>query len=299
MKKRYIVLLTVLGVIASVIFHFAATQFFCVVANYEALSLYELAGLPMFMFVASMITIMFFLYRLLALKRDNAYTKRFYALLVLIFSAIGAASSLFVGLGIYKNLFARYVFLGYPFVMLLANVAVLAAAIYYFVANNKVIKLEKPEKPARSKARHVFATMGFTFLIIFSFVNVGSLFLMPMQFSPVDGYLALPLFFQYAVPFAALSCFLIYRDFMPEEKKAKFGLIANCVIFGFSLCTFIYMIVATKVNYPAMINATTNTLFLERLVTFPVSFIFLYGISLVFPAIYLVRTLIRKLIKAK
>ena len=295
MKTRYIVLLTFLGVFASILFHFGSTLLYEVVSNYEALSLIELSGLPMFMFIASLICVIFFLYRALVLKRTNPYTKRFYALLVMIFSALGFISAIAVGVVVYHNLFARFVFIAYPFVMMLANLASLAASIYYFVISNKQIKEEQPEKPARSRVRHVFATMGFTFLILYSFTKLGSLFLLPLLFSPVDGYLAIPFYLQFLVPFAALACFLICRDAIKPELKTKFGLIANCVILAFSIFTFIYMVIVSKYSYPGMVNAVSNSMHLERLITFPINFIVLYILSIILPLIFFIHAFVLKL----
>lgn len=295
MKKRYIVLLTFLGIFAAILFHFGATLLFQVVSNYEALSIIELSGVPMFMFIAAIITVMFYLYRALVLKRNNPYTKKLYAMLIMIFTAVGFVSAILVGVVVYHNLFARYVFIAYPFVMMIANLVSLAASIYYFVIAKKQIKEEQPEKPARSSAKHVFATIGFTFIILYSFVKFGSLFLLPILYSPTDGYLAIPFYIQCLVPLAALVVFLVYRDVLKPENKGKFGIIANSIIFGFSICTFVYMYIVTKYTYPGMINALSNNLHMERLVTFPINFIILYVLSIVLPFIYLIKALVRKI----
>ena len=295
MKKRYIVLLTFLGIFAAVLFHFGATLFYEVVSNYEALTIIELSGLPMFMFMAAIITVMFFLYRALVLKRNNPYIKKRYAMLIMIFTSIGVVSAILVGAVIYHNMFARYVFIAYPFVMMIANLVSLGASIYYFVISNKQIKEEQPEKPARSSARHVFATIGFTFLILYSFVKFGSLFLLPLLYSSSDGYLAIPFYIQCLVPLAALVCFLAYKDVIDEEKRGRFGVISSSVIVGISVCTFVYMVIATKYTYPNMINALSNNLHMERLVTFPINFIVLYVLSIILPLIYLIKALVRKI----
>lgn len=298
MKARYIVLLTILGVTASIILHFSSTMLYIIVSNYENLTKYELAGLPLFFLSATIITLMIYLYRYLKLGRTNGYTKRLYSILIMVFSALGLASSIFVGTFVYGSLFTRYVFIAYPFIMLLANTCLLVAGIYYLIIANKDIK-ENPEKPAKSSIKHIFYTIGISILILLAFVRVGSLFLLPMLYSPYDGFYVIPFYVQYLGPIAVLACFLYWRDFAKEENKHKFATISTSIIAGVSLLTLIYMVFVAKLYYPNIINAISNSVFLERLITFPVFFVTLYLISILPAICNLIIMLIRKIKKAK
>lgn len=298
MKKFYIAIFTILGIIASIILHFGFSQFYSLVSNYANLSKYELSGLPMYFLIMIIVALFFYFYRYFALHKKDGYTKRLYSILIIAFSFLGFVSSILVGTLVYQNLFTRFIFLAYPFIMMLAHLAFLGAGIYYLIISLKEIK-NGCEKPQKSGVKHVFYTIGMAFLLMYSLVKMGSLFLLPILYSPYDGFYIIPLYVQFLVPMASIFCYLYYRDFAKNEIKSKFTVISSSVILGLSLITFFYVVFVGKLYYPNIINASSNVIHLERLITIPINFIILYICSIFTAISNLIIVLIKKVKKSK
>lgn len=298
MKKLTYVLTAVLFLLSAVITFYSLNLFYSVVSNYEAITKVIFVGFPMYMLVADIIAVMFFVYRSQILKKNSEHMRKLYLLLVLIFSTIGLVFSIITGTYVYGSFTKSYVFIGYPLVMLIVHALLVIASGYLFAKTVKKINAEQITKNEHSTAKHVFFTIGMSLFLLFALDRLGALLLLPLLASPRNGHLAIPYYIQLAVPTIALVCALVYKNCDIKNKEA-FKFISLLSIVVFSAFSMIFTIMMSKIYANDFVNTISNIQHIERLVKYPVVFGATYIIGLLLPLISLIIQFFKKIFKSK
>lgn len=306
MKLYKKIIFIALAILTAIVINFTAYPLWTIISNYESLAPESLGGFPLYMFVAFLITFLFYYYRAEVKGLNDAFAKRHYSILGIIFAGVGFVFSILCGTWIYGSFVPAYpiVFTGYPLFMTIVHAILLGASIWVLVGAVKEIKAGNLKCERKSSVGHVFETIAYVDLALFGLGRFGAFLNLPVYWSSQNTVYVLPYFFQLLVPLAILVCSLLYRDFLNKNKK--FGLISTLVIFGVSLITMIYMIVfktmceveTHQLNATIYINALSAIQNPGRLLTGPINFEIMYvvcfGFVIVNGAIALVKKIIKK-----
>ena len=299
MKKSRLILFIILALLTSFLTFYTTQLFMGIVVNYEIVTKTSLAPLTMVMFNATIITLLFYMYRYNVKGNTSEYSKRFYGLLTIIFSVLGVGFAIYTGLGIYQTFIGENVFAGYPLILLIVNTLMLVIGLTLFVnADMNIRKLGLKKPVYEHKAYHRVSTLGFGFWVFYSLNRFGALILTPLLISRTHWYLCLPYYTLMVIPAAMLVFFLIYRDFAKPEWKAKFGIVSNCIFLGVALLSGITCLVCVNLVNVEYIQSISNVLLLERLVKFPVDTIINVVVAIILPLITVV-VLVDRQIRAK
>ncbi len=264
----------------SIITFYSFNLIFTVVANHQALDLVSLSGLPMIIFMISLITILIAGWRYYKRKETDIYYVRYYSVVVGVMSLVGLGMSIFTGAGIYHNFLGPYVFNCYPLIMTIVNGLLLAGSITMFVSITVVIKKENINKTYQGTFVYGLREAGLSILLTYALERLGAFILIPIYYSSYDSAYVIPYLIQLIIP-AFIFITYLSHEFFGANRKRTF--ILSCIAFGYSLFSLIYMIVISKRNYPLTINPLSAIQQFERLVTYPISAIILYTISLALP----------------
>ncbi len=264
----------------SVISFYSFNLIFTVVANHKSLDAVSLSGLPLILFMIILIIILMAGWRFLKRKETDLYFARYYSIVVLAMSFVGFALSIVTGTFVYHTFVGPYVFTAYPLIMLIVYVLLMggAAASIYLISKN--IKDNNVEKTYKGTVAYGFREAGIGILIAYALDRLGAFVLLPIYFSSYDGAVTIPYIIQLIIPAYVVFTYVTHEFFGANRKRT---FILSCVALGYTIFSLIYMIAMSKGNYPATINSLSMIQQFERLVTFPVSAIFLYGVSFVIP----------------
>ena len=273
--------LFVLGVLMlSIIAFYTFNILFSLVSNYEALDIISLSGIPMYLMFINIMIIVISGYRYFMKKEPDLYYVRYYSVVVGVIALIGLGMSIFVGTAVYGSFVKDYVFKCYPLISLIVFTLMLGGSIALFVMLTRKFKAEGIEKTYKGTFVYGLREAGLSILVVYALVKLGAFTLMPIYWSSYDGVYVIPFLIQLLVPTLIVVTYIIHEDFL-RNRKVTF--ILSCIAFGYTLFSLIYMILMTRGNYPLTINPLSTVQQLERLVTFPVSSILLYGVCLLIP----------------
>ncbi len=264
----------------SIITFYAFNLIFTVVANHAALDIISLSGLPMILFMIILIIILVAGWRYFKREETDLYYARYYGIVVGALSLVGLGLSIFTGAGIYKTFVGPYVFKAYPLIMTIVYTLLIGgcAAIIYFIT--KVIKEEKIEKTYKGTFAYGLREAGLSVLLVYALERLGAFVLIPIYYSSYDGAVTIPYLIQLLIPAFIIFTYINHEYFGGNRKRT---FIFSCIAFGYSVFSLIYMILMSKGNYPLTINSLTAIQQFERLVTYPISAIILYTVSLILP----------------
>mgnify|MGYP003289921403 CR=1 FL=1 len=279
-KICFILLVLMLSIITFYTFNLV----FSLVSNYASLSATTISCIPMFMFWLICLMFLYVLFNFVIYKRRDAYFVRKYSLTIGIMSFIGLVFSILCGTVTYHTFFGDYVFLAYPFVMLIAHALLLGISLYYFIPAIRDIKEKNLENKFKSPKFYWLRELIFGLILTFALEKLGAFLLMPIYFSNVDGIYVLPYLFQLLIPALAFITFMIHEHWLHNRKVT---IILSSIAFGYTLLSFIYMIVLSVGRYPLTITPLSPIQQLERLTTLPIDFVLLYGVSFLMPGLNL------------
>lgn len=311
MKKVTYILGIILILLTAIIVNYSAYPLWVNVSNYENLlppggSIVGiktlLSGFPLYMLIAVLVTTGFYFYKDLVLKQNDAFARKHYSLLGMIFASIGLVSAFVTGAWVYDwHFVGPYMFKAYPLFMMIIHAILLGLAIYCFIPAVKEIHEEELKKEKRSSALHVLLTIGEVALTLFALGRLGAFLTQPVYWSKYDSIYVLPYIIQLLAPAAILVSYLLARDFL---KGKKFGLIATISIIGCSILSMVYMIVLVKVceagahdaNSTMYINPLSQIQNPGRLLTGPINETIMYVVSIGIPAVNLVVFAVKKIL---
>lgn len=311
MKKIDMILGLVFVLLTAIIVNYSAYPLWVNVSNYENLlppsgSIVGvktlLSGFPLYMMIAILVSTGFYLYKALVLKQNDAFARKHYSILGIVFGVIGVATSILSGTWIYHTFVGPYMFDAYPLFMLIVHVLFVAMGVYCLVRSLKEIKANNLKKEHKSSFVHVLFTIGEVGLTLFALGRLGAFLTQPVYWSKYDSIYVLPYIIQLLAPAAILVCYLLNRDFI---KNKKFGLIATISIIGYSILSMIYMIVLVD-KCGAGTHAANSTMYINplsqiqnpgRLLTGPINETIMYVVSIAIPLSNLIILLVKKIIE--
>ncbi|MBQ0009015.1 MAG: hypothetical protein KBS97_01910 [Firmicutes bacterium] len=280
MKTAKLVLF-ILGIfMLSIITFYAFNLIFTVVANHQALDIVSLSGLPMILFMITLIIILVAGWRYFKRKETDLYFARYYGVVVGALSLVGLGLSIFTGVGIYHTFVGPYVFNAYPLIMTIAFSLLILGSIGLVVYITKVIKEEKIEKTYKGTILYGLREAGLSILLVYALERLGAFVLIPVYYSSQDGAVTIPYLIQLLIPSFVFLTYIIHEYYGANRKRT---FIFSCVAVGYSLFSLLYMIFMSKGNYPLTINSLSAIQQFERLVTYPISAIILYVVSIILP----------------
>lgn len=280
MKNMKLVLF-ILGIfMLSIITFYAFNLIFTVVANHAALDIISLSGLPMILFMILLIIILVAGWRYFKREETDLYYARYYGIVVGALSLVGLGLSIFTGAGIYKTFVGPYVFKAYPLIMTIVYSLLVIGSILLTYYITKVIKEQNIEKTYKGTFAYGLREAGLSVLLVYALERLGAFILIPIYYSSYDGAVTIPYLIQLLIPAFVMFTYVIHEYFGGNRIRT---FILSYVAFDYSLFSLIYMICMSKGNYPLTINSLTAIQQFERLVTYPISAIILYAVSLILP----------------
>ena len=192
---------------------------------------------------------------------------------------------------IYQNYLGDNVFPGYPLVCLIVNILFFLGSLYSF--NLAEFRIVNEHQPKMYKITFLYAlrTVGLAEFLIYALNRLGAFLLIPVYYSDSDGWMTIPYLLQLVVPAIIFASFLIHQDFN-KNKKQEF--IINMVLLGYTLFSLTWMLCFSIGKYPQTLNSISAIQQFERLIKYPIDFIFLYGISLIVPILSLIDFISKK-----
>ena len=274
--RNFLAVLVVLMI--SVITFFSFNLLFSFVSNYQAISKTSLAWIPMMMFMCEIYVALFAIFNYVDLKRKDAYFWRKYSIMMGCFALVGLASSIAVGAYSYGTFFGDYIFVAYPFVMLCIHAILCAFSCYTAFISIRLIIKDKPEKTWKKSVIERIRGVFIALLLVFALEKLGAVVLLPLLWSSYDSIYVLPFIIQLLMP---MALFVTYMIDLHWKHSMKLNVILYGSILCYSLFSFIYMVVASRGNYPTFANPLSPILQLERLLTTPIGFVFMYLVCVI------------------
>ena len=289
-------LATVLLLMVAVITFFTWNLLFSLVSNYESLSMTSISSLPMVFFMIILYVLIFAVFDYEVLKRKDAYFFRKFSIIVASFALLGVVSSILDGTIVYHTFVGDYIFFAMPLFMLIVHAIILGISVYGAILSCKAIHDNKPEKTWKRPKLYWIREVLVAFLLMFALEKFGSILLLPMYWSSYDSIYVLPFYIQLLVPTFLVVMYFVDRHWLHDKKL---NIILSSSALGHSIFSLIYMIFMSKGNWPLTINPLSPILQLERLVTKPLGAIVLYGVSIIYPCVFLVQNVVRLLKEKK
>lgn len=237
-----------------------------------------IATIPHLMFTLLLISLGFFFMRYRKLdEKYRSHFKKTYLLMFTIYSFIGFITSLLSGAIVYKNFLAPYPYSGAIIVCLVIHLIIFTFTLSAYI-KNKLRSNINDEKYAY-KTGYVFKTIFFALFAFISFVRLGCFmtFLFYTDFRHIAYVLTF--YFSCLIPVALL----IYICLNEIYKYSYFTNTVTYTIFLFIGIICMSIVVSEATTNPLLISLISPAMPLERLMTFPVEAILLYGIAILLP----------------
>lgn len=277
MKQLKFALFTVITLMLSVIAFYTFNLVFSFVSNYQAISVTSLAMLPMLFIFGNLVTAYIAVYRWQVRKISDPYFFRFYGIFCSVLSVLGIVSAILNGTIVYHSFVKDYIFKCYPLFTLLISIFMLGISVAILFVSQRKIVTEKIEKKTKFNLFYGIRSFGLGELTVFALERLGAFMLVPVYWSSYDSIYTLPYLIQLLIPSLILITYIIHEDFLHSRKVT---LSLSAAGFGYSVISLIYVIAMGWNTYPLMINGLSAVQQFERLVTFPLDLILLYGLSL-------------------
>ena len=142
MKIYKRIIFIALAILLALVINYSSYALWTIISNYESMAPEMLGGFPLYMFIACIVTFLFYFYRAEVKGLNDAFAKRHYSILGVIFAGIGLVFSILCGTWIYGSFIPPYpiVFTGYPLFMTIIHAILLGTSIWIFVVSQKEIK---------------------------------------------------------------------------------------------------------------------------------------------------------------
>lgn len=263
---------------------FASNAFFCNVVNYvNKLNYpYVFATLPLFTLAIEVVAFLIFLVRFLRL--DVIYRShhiRTYCIHFFVYSCVGLLFSL-IAMIVYKDPLFSNPFPGVLLVFLLIHLAIIIFVSICFFYSKKHPRNDSEERFIYG-GKYCFysALLGvFTFFAMNRFgAFIQSFFYMEYR------HFWLTILFYLSLCAPLLMLVALINPMLGITSKEHYFKQENIVWFtflGVNLATALYVIIV-GINEPLLISLVSASMPLERLITFPIDAILLYGVNILLP----------------
>ena len=277
-KKTAGIILIALIVVGSIFTFFSANLLFSDLANifpgYKDNNF--IASFPLCMTMNQFILGVIYVARYI---RHPEYVKSMtkkYLIIFMAFSVVGIITSILSGVMVYHSFFKPYPIPAYCFTMILVNVIFIATAVYFYILTCKKMKDDEVKRPFSLK--HVFHTMGISFMVFFSLERFGAFLYFPFYIEWRTIYLSWPFIFTLLAPLSMLIQSFLYV--IPKYKEnPRIGLIFAIVNIGVAFAAHLAICITGYFNSrllsaisPAMaidrLDCSTKSLILILVITF-------------------------------
>ena len=288
----------VIGLIIYVIFTSLVT-FLCANMIYSDISNYangfaklDLATLPHLMLCINLISFGFFFIRYLKLDEKYRFNhKKAYFIQFIVYSFIGLISSIITGTYVYGDYLAPYPYNGAIIVITLLHLLILSFSVFALIKNLK----NKPESSEKNKSSicHILLTIPLSIFAFIAFFRLGTFIAMPFYVDYNHFWYTFPFYLAIIIPF------LILMMFSKESLGIKFknDFLASIIIYGVLFLIGIGLTLYTWINSyydTLLISLISPAMPLERLMSFPIEAILIFGLNFIIPLGKIIYLLIKR-----
>ena len=262
-KKTAGIILIILIVVGSIFTFYSANLLFSDLANifpgYKDNNF--ITSLPLCMTMNQFILGIIYVARYI---RHPEYVKSMtkkYLIIFMAFSLVGIVTSILSAVMIYDSFFKPYPIPAYCFTMILVNVIFIATAVYFYILTCKKMKNDEVKRPFSLK--HVFHTMGISFMVFFSLERFGAFLYFPFFIQWRTIYLSWPFVFTLLAPLSMLiqSYLYIYPEY---SKKPRIGLIYAIINLSVALAAHLAICITGYYN-TKLLSAISPAMAIDRL----------------------------------
>ncbi len=289
-KKFYFFILLFLSIIGSVVVFYSSNLVLSDVGNaYGGLrDVSFISSLPAVLFAFEFVAVIVFVVRSYAFPQYFKKTVELYAVLFIVFSALGVVFSIISGAVIYGSFTDPYPFPGYVIAGIAVHFLLMSLGITARVL--AALKMKDDECSRKMTVRHVLYTAAQCLLIFLTFNRFGA-FLFAFEYVHLGTlYMTFPFYLYLLLPLAMLVMLLLGL-FGVFRRHPKAGLAFSSIVCGLNILLFTAVAVIGSHN-TAFISVISPALPLERLANMPVEVILQCVILLGTSAYALVRTIL-------
>lgn len=295
-RKTAFIILIVLVVVGSIFTFYTANLLFSDLANifpgYKDNNF--ITSLPMCMTMNQFILGILYVARYIRRPQYVKSMTKKYLIIFMAFSVLGIITSIMSGVMIYHSFFKPYPIPAYCFTMILVNVILIAAAVYFYILTVKRMPDDTERRPFSVK--HIFKTIGYSLGIFFVLERFGAALYFPFYIQWRTIYMSWPFFFTLLAPMS--MCVQSFLYVIPKYKEnVRIGLIF--AIINLSVAFVAHLVVCIiGYNEPKLLSAISPAMAIDRLDCSTKSLILVIVVTLIIGVLGLVTALLRYL-KAK
>ena len=266
-KKFYLATLAVFAIIGSLLTVFASNLLAGDIANISAMSSTVVVSMPGAFMAATFIFITLYLIKLYIHPETFKKMTKIYLILLVVFSSLGAVTSILTGTLVYGNFMAPYPFTGYALIFLLFHLMFLGFGI------SQLIKLRNVKDDAEVRKLNflqVLKNIGYVLFIGLVFNRFGYFLGMPIYVYWRFFYATFPFYLYLLLPLG-IGVFMTLRKLgmLTDPKKSLIMLI---VLSGLHVLLAGYIVIMGTQD-TLFISSISTCMPLDRLASMPVEFI--------------------------
>ena len=288
-KLSYIILI-VLVVVGAIFTFFTANLLFSDLANifpgYKDNNF--ITSLPMCMTMNQFILAILYVARYIRRPQYVKSMTKKYLIIFMAFSVVGIITSIMSGVMIYHSFFKPYPIPAYCFTMILVNVILIAAAVYFYILAVKRMPEDKEKRPFSVK--HVFKTIGYSLGIFFVLERFGAALYFPFYIQWRTIYMSWPFFFTLLAPMS--MCVQSFLYVIPKYKEnLRVGLIFAIVNLGVAFAAHLAICITGYFN-SKLLSAISPAMAIDRLDCSTKSLILVIAVTAIIGVLGLVNAII-------
>ncbi len=283
-KIYHVIAFAIYLLVASFLNFYGTNCIFCNVVNYENTLNFPFifATLPWLFLAIELVTFLIFLVRLLRMDISfRSHHIKVYCIQFFVYSALGIIFSI-VGMIIHKNILFDNPFPGVLLVLIITHLLISGAAVFTFFHLKHNPLCEKDERFTYPKS-YIFKTAALSIFTYFALNRFGA-FLQSFFYMEYAHFFFTILFYLSLIsPLLMLIAFINPSlEIKSKDNYFKQEVIVWCSFLAYNLLTGLYVIITGLTN-PLLISLVSAAMPLERLITFPIDAIMLYGLNILFP----------------
>ena len=291
MKRRtFILALSVITIIASLLAALSVNMFMGDVANYETglENMTLLATLPAVFMTFIAITLFLYVVRLYQRPKCFKHHTKVYAIILLSLSTIGMVTTILCGTLLYHSFTKPYPFNGYLIIFLVLFLLIDGGISYLWI---KLSNMPEDEEKYKVKVGHVFKTIGLVLFALLAFNRFGMFLGAPAYIYWRSFYMTFP-FYLYLLLGVFLGAIRVLDILGVLSKKTN--LILTIVALSLNVVLFAVIAILGKAD-SSFISAVSPAMPLERLMSKPIELVIHFVVYLGVGTTLLVKALKKKI----
>ncbi|MCR5309375.1 MAG: hypothetical protein K6E21_04620 [Bacilli bacterium] len=262
-KKTAGIILIILIVVGSIFTFFSANLLFSDLANifpgYKDNNF--ITSLPLCMTMNQFILAILYVARYIRRPQYVKSMTKKYLIIFMAFSLVGIITSIMSGVMIYHSFFKPYPIPAYCFTMILVNVILIAAAVYFYILTVNRMPDDAERRPFSVK--HVFKTIGYSLGIFFVLERFGAALYFPFYIQWRTIYMSWPFFFTLLAPMS--MCVQSFLYVIPKYKEnVRAGLIFAIVNLAVAFAAHLAICITGYYN-SKLLSAISPAMAIDRL----------------------------------